>query len=84
MKISVVTEMELVPFTAPTGVQIKGIVGQRQDGWQTPKEIPLSELCTEVLEQLCAEFVKEVYKRADKKMPSYINIYQVVAEQSNG
>ena len=84
MKISIVTEMELVPFTVPTGVHIKGIVGQRQDGWQPPKELPLSELKVEVLEQLCAEFVKEVYRRANKALPNYVDLHAPKAELSNG
>ena len=57
--------LNLKPFTVPNFVVYDG---WREDSSQRDS-IPLGALSDETLYALCVEFVKAVYKKADKKHP---------------
>lgn len=62
-------EIELVPFNVPDFVFIKRAPRPRQDGIQFDNNIPLSELDSATLHNLCEQFYGEVFRRAGKEPP---------------
>ena len=62
-------EIDLQPFLVPNFVLVKEKPKKRQDGFQNPKSIHLSELGPNTLHQLCENFRAEVFKKAGKKPP---------------
>ena len=59
-------QVELNPFSVPTGVTLKQKPGLRQDGIRPNVELPLSQLSSEALEALCEEFRANVFAAAGK------------------
>ena len=58
--------IELQPFTVPNFVRPVSPVRKREDGIIEMPAIPLSELSTETLENMCTEFRDGVFKKAGK------------------
>lgn len=60
-------EVELQPFRVPNYVLEKQSVRRRQDGvdFDTPKS-HLKDVPRDVLEQLCEQFRKDVFEKAEK------------------
>lgn len=67
MKINV--SMEIKDFTVPNFVVPITALGERQDGITFSDGIPLSDLDSETLEQLCTNFRASVFKKAGKPLP---------------
>ena len=57
-------------FDVPTEVYQQGQVGLRQNGFVTSPSWKLSELDEDTLSDLCDQFRKDVFKRANKKDPT--------------
>ena len=62
-------KIELVPFTVPDFVSIKGTVGKREDGFKPTQTVPLKNLEISDLVELCREFRESVFLKAGKKDP---------------
>lgn len=56
--------VELCPFEVPTKVTIQRKPGLRQDGFQPPQTMPLSDLGFATLDALCNEFRANVFAAA--------------------
>ena len=60
----------LKPFAVPMYVGVdSGRVGKRQDGFLEEQKFELSELSSDELDTLCAEFRSNVFKKANKPDP---------------
>lgn len=60
----------LKPFLVPNYVGVEsGRVGKRQDGFQEEQRFELSELSSDELDTLCAEFRANVFRKANKPDP---------------
>jgi hypothetical protein len=60
-------ELELIPLTVPTSVQIQMPPAPRQDGFQEATKIPLGDLSPKVLDQLLADFCTRTKAEAKKQ-----------------
>lgn len=67
------TSIELQPFSTPNFVSIKPFhVGQKQDGFAESPKYPLSDLDPETLSDLCDQFRKDIFSKAQKIDPKTI------------
>lgn len=57
--------IELKPFSTPNFVILK----RQNDGDKENKSFPLKELDSRTLSDMCDEFRKEVFKKAEKEDP---------------
>lgn len=57
-------KLEIVPFTVPDDVALKGPPALRQDGFKPLQRYPLSALDYDSLSELCSNFRKEIFKKA--------------------
>jgi hypothetical protein len=62
MKVNI--KLEIVPFTVPDDVALKGPPALRQDGFKPLQRYPLSALDYDSLSELCSNFRKEIFKKA--------------------
>ena len=62
-------EMEIKPFNVPNFVIPIKEGKSREDGFQEPVGIHLSELDSDTLEKMCEEFRKKVFNKAGKNLP---------------
>ena len=62
--------IKLKSFTVPNFVITEGVPQERQEGWQEEPKFHLRELEPEVLAELCDEFRKNVFAKAEKADPS--------------
>lgn len=63
--------IKLLPFTVPCYVTAAPLAGLRQEGFKETPTWSLSEVDALELDQLCNDFRKEVFRKADKKDPIY-------------
>lgn len=69
MKVKI--EIDLQPFSVPNFVLTVPKRGRHED--ELPK-YALADLDSDTLFDLCAEFVSDIYKKADKRQPASIVI----------
>lgn len=69
MKFTMTMTMDLQPFQAPNFVRVVAKTGLKQDGMVETQCIPLSNLDSATLENLCNQFRDEVFKKAGLKAP---------------
>jgi len=61
--------IDLLPFNVPNYVLVVPKTGKREDGFTESPKFALSELSVETLEELCAQFRREVFIKAGKVAP---------------
>lgn len=61
--------VKLKPFNTPNFVIQEMPNSLRQDGLKDPPSFALKELEADVLSDLCEEFRKEIFRKAEKKDP---------------
>lgn len=66
---SIEIRIQLKPFTVPNFVIAEGRINPRQEGFKKLPSYPLSELSSETLDEMCAEFRRGVFAKAGKPLP---------------
>lgn len=67
MKVNI--EVDLKPFQVPNFVIAEDSPSKKQEGFKKAPQYHLSDLDSNTLEILCAQFRREVFKKAGKPMP---------------
>jgi hypothetical protein len=60
--------VKIKPFGVPNFVLLQIRDGDRNDGFTSSPSISIADVPVETLEELCAEFRREVFKKAGKEL----------------
>lgn len=60
-------ETKLQPFSVPNFAIVEEPAHPRQEGFRDPRAIPISELPDSTLQQMAADWLRDLYDRAGKR-----------------
>lgn len=61
--------LDIQPFDVPDSVSLITKPGKRSDGFKPSPKFLISELDSKILSEMCNEFRKNVFEKANKKDP---------------